>query len=220
LNQGEPYYLVYYEGELILYWSLLGFTSSNLDLTGNLTLINVKTRTSKNSDQGSSKPEGFGEQGFNEIDLTFSSKLEPDIKFTLVFRSYNEGVAFRYLFPEKNELFHSGELVEQTEFNVQLGPEYCDGLLKYDTIKQENQFQSIALPIDFIYDERYKVAIYESGNEPIDETELTRKHATDCILQIKNVIKPSKFRVEGYKIPWRIIRFATLDSINLVDTQK
>jgi hypothetical protein len=55
---------------------------------------------------------------YNELQIDLQEKNYPQRKFTLVFRAYNDGVAFRYLFPEQHNLAPSITR-EKTTFRFQ-----------------------------------------------------------------------------------------------------
>lgn len=104
LNNGEPYYLVYYKNEILINWSALGLITDSDSLTHGLYLKETKTEVSSwpiNQEPGAMFD--MDEQ-YNDMLLVFAKDSNPDIEIKIQLRAYNNGFAFRYIiFPENFE---------------------------------------------------------------------------------------------------------------------
>ncbi|WP_258100020.1 glycoside hydrolase family 97 protein [Marinoscillum pacificum] len=117
---GKPAYSVSYKGKTQIDTSYLGFEFKDQQpLAGNLSV--TKNQLSSADETWEMQ---WGEQRevrnqYNELRLTLQESEAPNRTFDLVFKAYNDGIGFRYEFPEQ-EAF-PGEVViteELSEFNL------------------------------------------------------------------------------------------------------
>lgn len=117
---GKPAYAVRYQEKMQIDTSFLAFKLQDQpDLGTDMEVVNSQTSSFNDTWE---MP--WGEQRevvnhYNELRLTLKETNEPGRTFDLVFRAYNDGIGFRYEFPEQ-EAF-SDEVVildELTEFNL------------------------------------------------------------------------------------------------------
>ncbi|MBG00576.1 MAG: alpha-glucosidase [Owenweeksia sp.] len=117
---GKPAYSVSYKGKAQIDTSYLGFEFKDQQpLAGNLSV--TKNQLSSADETWEMQ---WGEQRevrnqYNELRLTLQESEAPKRTFDLVFKAYNDGIGFRYEFPEQ-EAF-PGEVViteELSEFNL------------------------------------------------------------------------------------------------------
>ena len=117
---GKPAYSVSYKGKAQIDTSYLGFEFKDQQpLAGNLSV--TKNQLSSADETWEMQ---WGEQRevrnqYNELRLTIQESEAPNRTFDLVFKAYNDGIGFRYEFPEQ-EAF-PGEVViteELSEFNL------------------------------------------------------------------------------------------------------
>ena len=97
----KPAYSVSYKGNTQIDTSYLGFEFKDQPpLTGNLSIV---TQSVSTSDEIWEMP--WGEQrevrnNYNELRLTLQESTTPNRTFDLVFKAYNDGIGFRFEFPE------------------------------------------------------------------------------------------------------------------------
>ncbi|MEQ8470306.1 MAG: glycoside hydrolase family 97 protein [Marinoscillum sp.] len=117
---GKSAYSVAYKGTTQIDTSFLGFEFQDQPaLSGKLT---VKNQQISSADETWEMV--WGEQhevrnNYNELRVTLEETSTPNRVFDVVFKAYNDGVGFRYEFPEQAAL--EGEVVilqENTEFNL------------------------------------------------------------------------------------------------------
>ncbi len=116
---GEPSYKILYKNDDVIKTSTLGFDfAREMALKDNFEIINT---TSSNFNETWQMPWGEQLDVVNnykqlKIELQESSKLKR--KLNIVFRVYNDGVGFRYEFPEQKYLSEVLITEENTEFNL------------------------------------------------------------------------------------------------------
>ncbi len=96
------YYSVNYNGKQLLKESALGLNFGDAgSVMSNLLIMEVKeTKGADQFDTPLSKQSSVNAE-YNEVTIALREKAIPAKTFNLVFRAYNEGVAFRYDFPEQ-----------------------------------------------------------------------------------------------------------------------
>ncbi len=133
-QNSEPhclYYRVNFSGKDILLDSQLGLElGGEAPLLTNFQLVNQSLNSVKNE----WKPV-YGERAtipdiYNEMIVDLQEKLKPFRKLRLIFRAYNEGVAFRYFVPEQENLKKFAITHEMTWFRF---PDSTKGYVEYGT---------------------------------------------------------------------------------------
>ena len=113
---GEAFYCINKDDKSVIKKSKLGILLENkLDIGKNLEIIKVST-SSKNS---SWSPD-FGEfdeiiDNYKNLDVSLSNG---EINFNIVFRVYNDGVAFKYHVPNQSGITNYNVIDEYSEFNL------------------------------------------------------------------------------------------------------
>ncbi|WP_299366635.1 glycoside hydrolase family 97 protein [Winogradskyella sp.] len=118
-KEGRPYYLVHFKNKIVADTSFLGFEftdakalSKNLEITGaNVTNFNETWQMP------------WGEQldvvnHYNELKVELEEITELKRKLNIVFRVYNDGIGFRYEFPQQPSWAEARIKEEHTEFNL------------------------------------------------------------------------------------------------------
>jgi len=117
-TEGEPIYKVNYKGKEAIKASKLGVSlKEDTSLTSGFSLVN-KEETSIDE----TWDPVLGEQStirnqYNQVSFHLLQK-ETNKKFDIVFKVYDEGVAFRYEFPEEDTVRYFIVSEENTEFNL------------------------------------------------------------------------------------------------------
>jgi len=118
INKGVPSYSVTYKNKPVILSSLLGiYQKDAADLASHFTIENSKTNTFNES----WKPV-LGEQAnivnhYNELTISLL-QMGTGKKMNIIFRAFDEGVAFRYEFPKQQELNYFIISDEKSEFNL------------------------------------------------------------------------------------------------------
>ncbi|WP_353779715.1 glycoside hydrolase family 97 catalytic domain-containing protein [Winogradskyella sp. 3972H.M.0a.05] len=118
-NNGEAYYLVSHQSKVVIDTSYLAFDFKDSDpLKGNLSLIN-----SNISEFNETWQMPWGEQidvvnHYNELKVQLQETSESQRKVNITFRVYDDGIGFRYEFPEQDGWTEALIEEEHTEFNL------------------------------------------------------------------------------------------------------
>ncbi len=103
-EKGIPYFQVLCDNETIIDKSMLGFEFKNEDaLFEELEIVNVESRSFDETWKPVYGTDEFVRNQFNETCVTFKEKSGSQRSFSLEVRAYNDGVAFRYKLPGKND---------------------------------------------------------------------------------------------------------------------
>ena len=118
-KEGKPFYQVFYKNKTIIDTSFFGFDFKNaISFDKNLGI--VKTDTSS-FDETWQMP--WGEQlnvvnHYNELRVELQETVAPKRKFNIVFRIYDDGLGFRYEFPQQPNFDTALITEENTQFNL------------------------------------------------------------------------------------------------------
>lgn len=117
--EGRAGYTLSYKDKAVIDTSFLGFTFTNMEpLAENLKVTGTH---SSSFDETWEMP--WGEQrlvknNYNELRVDLEETQAPGRKFSVVFRVYDDGIGFRYEFPEQNGVTEALIAEENTEFNL------------------------------------------------------------------------------------------------------
>ena len=118
-SSGKPAYIVSHKSESVIDTSYLGFTFKNSgDLKENL-LIAGWEKTSHDSTW--TMPWGEKQEvrnHYNELTVHLKEQTENPRKFDISFKIYNDGIGFRYTFPEQPHFSEALIMEEHSEFNL------------------------------------------------------------------------------------------------------
>lgn len=116
---GEPYYLVFFNNQKIVDTSYLGFEFTNASaLKNNFNIVNTSTQSFNETWQ---MP--WGEQldvvnNYNELKIELQESTEAKRQLNIVFKVYDDGIGFRYEFPEQENFTEALIAEEHTQFNL------------------------------------------------------------------------------------------------------
>src|SRR5690606_1241381 len=134
LNSNMPTYTVNHEEKEIITPSALGFVLKNEDLTKDFELVDVQTSTHDDTWE-----QVWGEKKnirnhYNEMVVKLQSKEKHNLE--IQFRAFDDGVAFRYVFPKQNIKDSIFIMDEVTAFNLKE-----DGKAWWVPAYQENRYE-------------------------------------------------------------------------------
>lgn len=118
-DTGQPYYTVKYNNGVIIDTSYLGFEFTNAEaIDSNL---NIMTADISSFDETWQMP--WGEQidvknKYNQLDIKLQETTDLKRQLNVVFRVYDDGIGFRYEFPEQEGWAEALIKEEHTEFNL------------------------------------------------------------------------------------------------------
>jgi alpha-glucosidase len=118
-GEGRPGYAVLKGGKPVIAESRMGFILTDANkLERNFAIVSTKTRS---FDQTWEQPWGEWRtirNNYNEVSITLQEKSSSGRKMVVVFRAFDDGVGFRYEFPEQPNLKQVNIQEELTQFNV------------------------------------------------------------------------------------------------------
>ncbi|TVR28325.1 MAG: glycoside hydrolase family 97 protein [Balneolaceae bacterium] len=119
IPDGYPQYSVERDGQPILNPSLLGFELQGApDLSGPFALISIETRTFDETWTQIWGEKKHIRNHFNELKIDLRETGELERELSIIFRVFDDGIGFRYEFPEQENLKEFNILDELTEFNL------------------------------------------------------------------------------------------------------
>lgn len=118
-SAGQAAYHVLRGDKTVIDTSLLGFSLlDQAPIAGGLEVKKAENRSFKETWETVWGQSRIVENNFNELMLELEEKAAPNRRFRLVFRLYDEGLGFRYEFPEQEALNELVILEENTEFRL------------------------------------------------------------------------------------------------------
>ncbi|RNC87688.1 MAG: glycoside hydrolase family 97 protein [Winogradskyella sp.] len=116
---GEPYYTVKSNNKTIIDTSYFGFEFTNAKpIKDNLKVIHVKTDSYSETWEMPWGEQRLVENNYKFIEVDFEETVAPNRKFSVVFKVYNDGIGFRYEFPEQENWVEALIKDEHTQFNL------------------------------------------------------------------------------------------------------
>lgn len=210
-DAGEPFYSVKFAGKQIVLDSKLGFDVAGKAWCTGLSIDDTKTRS-----VDSSWEQPYGERKtvidkYNEVVL----ELEGEGKeLNLVFRAYNEGVAYKYEFPES-----CGDMTLSAEKSTFAMPE---GTTAYHNIAEEPYF---VMPLDSMTKEAGRPLTMQLKNEiwvSLGDANMVDYARARFVLDpsskstvVTNLASEVEFTAP-YSTPWRLI-MAGKQAIDLIN---
>ena len=208
--EGTPMYAVSYKGEPFLLPSRLG-----LDLLGTAEMKSfLKIENVLRSEKRGAWRPLYGERSeypdnYNEMTVVLKETLSPHRQFKIVFRAYNEGIAFRYEIPAQKGLEKVVVSRELTEF---VFPQYTSVWQSYGHEGKYfkvyvNEIQpNCELPLTCVTEKGTFGAIFEAGNShyPRAYVKSLQSRGTSLGISLRGEAKGS----EGMTTAWRAITLA------------
>ncbi len=141
LTNGIPTYAVTHGKDEIITPSVMGFKLKNEDLSKNFTVTNIKTTTHDDT-----WTQVWGEKKnirnhYNQMVVQLQTKDARKRKLNIEFRAFDDGVAFRYVFPEQGVKDSIFVMDEVTTFNLKE-----DGKAWSIPAYQENRYEYLFTP--------------------------------------------------------------------------
>lgn len=224
-GEGKPYYEVTRDGEPLIARSLLGFNFTDDDpLRRNLA---VESETTASADTRWEQPWGerqWVEDRHNELAVTFAEKDDNPRRITIRMRVFDEGIGFRYEFPERADKPETRIAEELTEFVI--APEGTAWWIqagdwnRYEYLYNETPINAVPIahtPITFRLEDGTHLSIHEAALVDYAGMWLQRMDGR----RFRSTLAPSSrgakvVRAGAFTTPWRTIRIAD-DAAGLVE---
>lgn len=119
LENGQAAYLVYYKDLLVIDTSAVGFAYLDApDLSDSLEITEVKKHFFSETWEMPWGEQRLVDNTYHELRVRLQEKQEPERLFDLVFRIYNDGLGFRFEFPEQPNMMDVSITEENTWFRL------------------------------------------------------------------------------------------------------
>ena len=216
-TNSKPYYSVKFEEQDVVTPSELGFKFQNMPaLDSNFTVVGSST-----SSQDITWEQPWGEEkiirdNFNAIVINLQEKESPQRKLNIEFKVFNDGIGFRYIFPESNGSDSIFITEESTEFamadnhKVWYIPAY--EVMKYELLYTESNITGLDTshtPLTMKTANGLYISIHEAAL--VDYASMTLYGNKTNTLKSDLVPWQDGIKVkakEGFKTPWRTIQIA------------
>jgi hypothetical protein len=215
LNDGEPYYLVYYRNLIVLDWSQLGFILNDSISFYDQLSFEEKRTTSSNIVVNQDTKFPFFDR-YNELNLKLRAANRQN--FSVQLRTFDGGIAFRYQFDVAN-------MPDQINYNdrteIDLYPTE-NRIWKYDSGQgfQAALPDTLSLPSTFQLDNELIVKVEEYFNDTSSMGYLVKRDPALPEFRFWSdqiPLKSSDDRTSVLSTPWRIIR---INAINIENNQQ
>jgi alpha-glucosidase len=215
LNNGEPYYLVYFNKDIIIDWSLMGFiVVERVNLTEGLGIKKTESKSIHSVEaKGVNNSSQFSEN-YNELSIFLQKENDPTKQFIILFRAYNNGIAFTYLFPENEEPGTVSLVSEETQFDLYGTNSNWKPILENDSLGKisqtaENFNNEISeLPTAFISSNKIRVTFSEILAKGCEPAKLQRRTVDkpEYKVRFRNDISTNGIELErSLYSSWRLI---------------
>jgi alpha-glucosidase len=211
-------YSVDYKNKAVLKPSALGFNFKDQPaLQANLKAEKVQQRSHNDSWQPVWGQRATIVDQYNEISLDLSEQGDKARQMQLVFRVYNDGVAFRYQLPKQphlNKVVIADELTEfafARNFSAWWIQAYQDQRFEYQYLNSALSSVNVAHTPLTLLDEGIAVSVHEAAL--VNYASMTLRHITDNHITLKADLVPwangdKVYTQTPFQTPWRTIQIA------------
>ena len=211
-GEGRLSYEIDRKGAVLIAPSRLGFLLANArELDGHFSLVGQETSTHDDTWEQPWGERRFVRDHHNELRVQVTQKAFDDRKMTIVFRLFDDGVGFRYEFPDQPQLKNVKILSELTEFDVadpatawwNIGGgwdqlEYLYQKTRLDQVAQANT------PMTVRTDKGVYIAFHEAALVDYASMWLRREDGQRLRAQlVPSSVGPSVDRDAPFATPWR-----------------
>lgn len=211
LNDGEPYYLVYYNNDILVDWSMLGIIMDDtINFYEGLLVKNIESRAAvQNSEEfisDSEVPLGI----YNEIVIDLEKVDFTDIQLTIVCRVYNNVVAYKYLLKNlkgKSLVTEISQLDLYTDLFSQVKRKNPEQDSINNNIIPIEAIDTLNLPVTFVSEKGYELDYFQSGSDDYPSMKLLRRvpGKLEYSLMYASGEVQSISVDSSYESPWRMI---------------
>ena len=219
LDDGVPEYMVRYKDEIIIDTSRLGFIfEKGQPMTCNFEIDSVKVSSKRRH----WKPV-WGEvnrvyERYNQLKLSLKETGEPYRILQVEFKVFNDGLGFRYIFPEQEHLKNFNIISEETQFRfhddhpawwIKGDYEGYERLFNNTTLSQINTANT---PVTIETTGGLYVSLHEANLTDYAGMTLKRSDEDPLMLECDLVPWPDGIKVKAttpFQTPWRTIQIAT-----------
>lgn len=203
LNNGEPYYLIYINNNILVDWSMMGFiVDDTINFYEGLVVKSKETYTGQEKIENVLSDYNDQLGRYNEISIHLGKGNTNDIHMSVVFRVYDNKVAYKYFL---NGLTAKGSVKEITELDLYRGVFHKVILQDFSQTKlfDIDSVKLLNLPATFISDEGFKLVYLQSVAEGGSRVKLNKRvpEKSEYLLEQEKI----QTDASNYESLWRII---------------
>ncbi len=216
LQEGIPTYQVSHDEKVVLNTSNLGFVFKNQDsLSDNFEVQDVKQISFDETwDQVWGEKKQIRNH-YNQLSVTLQEKSVAERKLEIQFRAFDDGIAFRYVYPQqgKDSLIIMDEL---TTFNLQDDgdawwiPAYRDNRYEYLTTKSVvSTLDTVHTPLTIKSGNGLALSFHEANLKDFASMTLARAKNTELKADLVPWADGDRVKTNGsFTSPWRTLQIA------------
>ena len=218
LKNATPYYSLLHKDTTVISPSLLGFVFKNRDtLTGNFKIVKIDTTSFDETWEQVWGEKRYIKNNYRQLSATLEEVSgEKERKLEIQFRAFDDGIAFRYIFPEqglKDSIFMMDEL---TQFNLKSDgeawwiPAYRDNRYEYlFTRSAVSTLDTVHTPLTIKSKNGLFLSFHEANLKDFASMTLARTTGTQLKCDLVPWSDGVKVKAKnGFTSSWRTIQVA------------
>ncbi len=218
LKNATPYYSLLHKDTTVISPSLLGFVLKNRDtLAGNFKIVKIDTTSFDETWEQVWGEKRYIKNNYRQLSATLEEVSgEKKRKLEIQFRAFDDGIAFRYVFPEqglKDSIFIMDEL---TEFNLRSDgeawwiPAYRDNRYEYlFTRSAVSSLDTVHTPLTIKSENGLFLSFHEANLKDFASMTLARTTGTKLKCDLVPWADGVKVKAKnGFTSSWRTIQVA------------
>jgi len=195
LNNGEPYYMMYFKNEVMIDWSPLGLITEHDSLINEFYLVEAKSKLTDVPEISDMNQYFNQSDQFNEMLFLLERNTLESGKIGILLRAYDDGISYRYLLFSEDEKNEIRILSEESAFGFTLS----EGLLR-DTLLNPTLI-SMGHGIDI------NITGLVSEDYPDFVLVKDQKDQLQYNIYLNNNSEEFYYLRKPYYSPWRILQF-------------
>lgn len=198
-------YTLLFKGDTLIQKSRLGIQVDSLNLSQNIVLNGVKKDTFDESWESVTGKNKTVRNRYNEMTLFCQTNTIPALDFSVQFRSYDDGIAFRYILPEQESLdmltitgdYSEVNFADDFIFWAANGERHNLGPLK----RSQTSLDAIRIPLVARTDNDIYVALHEAATFDLAPIHL-EMGSQDYMM---NFVQETSIAQAPVKTSWRVV---------------
>lgn len=218
IQNNQPFYMVSFKKSILIKASKLGFRfKNNSPLEREFNLIDEKTRSFDKTWKPVWGEDSHIRNHYNELTVVLQEKSGQKRKMKIVFRAYDDGVAFRYILPEQPNLKKIEITDELTQFNFAQNdtawwiPADYDSYEKLYHKTPLSSIKAVSTPVTLKTPSGVYMSIHEANLTDYAGMTLKRSKGSGTSMECDLVPWPDGVKVKSQtplRTPWRTIQIA------------
>lgn len=218
---GKPFYAVCRDGKPVVNTSYLGFTLDDGDFCND---FKVMGRTRNSKDETWTQP--WGEDRvvrnyYNELKVKLQQGGKKKRLLNIVFRAFDDGIGFRYEFPQQQNLIDFRIMEEKTQIamptDAEAWTEPTNGTVYYEAVWTKDLLSrkdTVNTPITIEVGDSLFMALHEANLTDYASLNYTPRHLPGAAVTLVAALTPWQNGVKVYAkapfvSPWRTIIIAS-----------